>query len=38
VGDDPNALLVSLVRKPFELEALLQAVAQAARRLEGTTD
>lgn len=36
VGEDPKTLFVALVRKPFELEALLQAVAQAAGRLEGT--
>lgn len=35
VGKDPNALVVSLVRKPFDLETLLEAVAQAAKRLEG---
>jgi CheY-like chemotaxis protein len=38
VGDDPNTLLVSLVRKPFELEALLQAVEQAASRLDARRD
>lgn len=37
-GVDPKTLFVSLVRKPFELEALLQTVAQAAQRLEETAN
>jgi CheY-like chemotaxis protein len=36
MGEDLSARVVSVVRKPFELEALLEAVAHAASRIERT--